>query len=52
MSKVTQEVEDSYNRVIKKFDEMGARMETTEYLIIGLYVLVPIMSTIGWFFNV
>lgn len=50
MSKVTQEIEDSYNRVIQKFDEIDNRTETIEYLIIGLYVLIPLMATMSWFF--
>jgi hypothetical protein len=50
MSKSAHQLNESYDRVIQKFNEIDDRMETIEYLIIGLYALIPLMVAMGWFF--
>jgi hypothetical protein len=50
MSKATQQLNESYDRVIKKFNEIDQSFDTTERLIMGLYVLIPATFLLGWFF--
>jgi len=47
MSKVNQELEESYQRVIDKFDEIDINLNKTEKLIWGLYIFIPLMAVIG-----
>lgn len=47
MSKVNQELEESYQRVIDKFDEIDVNLNKTEKLIWGLYIFIPLMAVIG-----
>lgn len=47
MSKGEYELEQSYQRVIKKFDEIDVNLNKTEKLIWGLYVFIPFMAIIG-----
>jgi hypothetical protein len=43
-------LDESYNRVIEKFNEIDQSFDTTERLIIGLYVLIPATFLLGWLF--
>lgn len=47
MSKGSYELEESYQRVIKKFDEIDINLNKTEKLIWGLYIFIPLMAVIG-----
>ena len=43
-------LDESYDRVIEKFNEIDQSFDTTERLIIGLYVLIPATCLLGWLF--
>jgi hypothetical protein len=58
MSKAKQELiesydrlEKSFNRVMLKFDEVDQSFDNTERLMIGLYVLIPTVAILSWFFR-
>ena len=57
MSKAKQELIESYDRLEKsfnrgmlKFDEGDQSVDNTERLMIGLYVLIPTVAILSWFF--
>ena len=57
MSKAKQELiesydrlEKSFDRVMLKFDEVDQSFDNTERLMIGLYVLIPTVAILSWFF--
>jgi len=42
------QLDESYDRVIEKFNEIDQSFDTTERLIMGLYVLILATSILGW----
>ena len=42
------QLDESYDRVIEKFNEIDQSFDTTERLIMGLCVLILATSILGW----
>ena len=47
MRESEKQLEQSYQRVIQKFDEIDYNLDKTEKLIWGLYIFVPLVAIAG-----
>lgn len=47
MRESEKQLEQSYQRVIQKFDQIDYNLDKTEKLIRGLYIFIPIMAIVG-----
>ena len=47
MRESEKQLERSYQRVLRKFDEIDYNLDKTEKLIWGLYVFIPLMAIVG-----